>query len=185
MRACLALVLVLLPGFAPAASWHLDPSSTVSVSVPWRGTSVAVRFPELSGQIEFDERAPARARAVIAADTTRATTGVAPVDALVRGAGYLDAAEYPTVTFRLDQLVQTSKSTADVTGRLTLRGVTRPVSFRAKVFRYGPDPADPSRFAAGFDISGAIDRTQFGSTAGAPEVGVVLPVAIHLLMTSD
>ena len=185
MRVCLALLLLALPTAAPAEQWRLDPSTTVTVQVPWQGGTVAVHFPKLSGTIDFDEKAPAEAHATITADAGAATTGVGVVDALLRGEGYLDVAAHPAITFELDQLRQQSKTAADVAGRLTLRGETRPVTFAAKVFRYGPDPANPGRFAAGFDITGSIDRTDFGSTAGLPEVGAVLPVAIHLLMVSN
>lgn len=185
MRAGLLALFLAVPAPLLAASWRLDPASTVSVEVPWHGGGVEVRFPDLAGTVQFDERAPETARATITAGTAGATTGVALVDALVRSEGYLDAARYPSITFELDRLRQLSKSTAAVEGRLTLRGETRPVSFTATVFRYGPDPDARGRFAAGFDIAGSVDRTEFGSTAGAPDVGTVLPVAIHLLMTSD
>lgn len=88
------------------------------------------------------------------------------------------------IDFRLTGLRQTSKQTADLTGEMTLRGVTRPVAFAAQVIRYGP-AADPSRFEAGFDLTGRIDRTDFGSTGGLPEVAAVLPVHIRLLMHSE
>ena len=187
MRAWLACLLLSLPLPLPAAaaSWRLDPSTTVSVEVPWRGQSIEVRFPDVSGTIDFDEASPESARATITASTARATTGVGVVDALVRSEGYLDAAEFPEITFQLDRLRRLSKSSAAVEGRLTLRGRTRPVAFTATVFRYGPDPAALGRFTAGFDIAGSVDRADFGSTAGAPEVGTTLPVAIHLLITSN
>jgi polyisoprenoid-binding protein YceI len=67
---------------------------------------------------------------------------------------------------------------------MTLRGVTRPVVFKATVFRYGPASDDPTRFEAGFDIAGVIDRTEFGSTGGLPEVPASLPVRIRLAIRS-
>ena len=70
-------------------------------------------------------------------------------------------------------------------GRITLRGVTRPVGFKAEVFRFGPADDDPDSFEAGFNLTGQIDRTEFGSTGGLPEVGAVLPVRIRLLMRSQ
>ena len=81
------------------------------------------------------------------------------VDGLIRGADYLAADRYPTITFRLDRLAQTSKNTADIEGRITLRGVTRPLSLKAQVFAYGPAKDDPDRFEAGFNLTGEIDRT--------------------------
>lgn len=180
----LACVMLLLPGLAWGASWRLDPRTRVAVDVVWRGATVEVRFPRLSGAIEFDAERPETAKARITVFTRDVETGVALVDALVRSADYLDAERYPEMVFELDRLVQTSSSTADIFGRITMRGVTRPVTFKAEVFRYGP-PADmPDGFEAGFDLTASIDRTAFGSTGGLPEVGAFLPVRVRLVMRS-
>ena len=53
------------------------------------------------------------------------------------------------------------------------------------MIRYGPAQDDPDRFEAGFDLTGSIDRTAFGSTGGLPQVAAVLPVRIRLVMHSD
>jgi len=180
----LVVLLLLLPAATLAASWQLDPETRVAVDVAWQGRTVEVRFPNLAGEIDFDEAHPERARAAIAVSARDATTGVGVVDALVRSPDYLGAARFPTITFRLDRLVQTSKQTADIFGRITLRGVTRPLAFQAQVVRYGPAKDDPTRFEAGFDLTGRIDRTEFGSTGGVPEVGAELPIRIRLLMRS-
>ena len=183
----LRLVLVLsllLPVALQAAPWQLSPETQVAVDVPWQGRKVEVRFPTMTGVVDFDADHPETARAAISVSARDVETGLPPVNALVRSAGYLDAASFPTITFRLDRLVQTSKSTADIFGSLTLRGVTQPISFQAKVFRYGPAEDDPDRFEAGFNLTGQIDRTAFGSTADLPEVGAVLGLRVRLVMTS-
>ncbi len=179
----LALVLLPLPGFA--APWALDPATTVTVDVGWHGSTVQVRFPTLTGAIDFDRDHPERTKATIDVAAGDATTGVGIVDGLLRSADYLDTGTYPTITFRLGKLTQTSKSTAEVAGSMTLRGVTKPVTFVAKVFAYGPAKDDPAIFEAGFDLTGSVDRTAFGSTGGLPDVSPVLPVHIRLLMTSE
>ncbi|MFO1209541.1 MAG: YceI family protein [Amaricoccus sp.] len=181
----LLTALLALPLPAAAAPWRLEPATTVAVDVAWEGRNVTVRFPQLDGQVDFDQAHPGAAKATISVNAGAATTGVAVVDQLVRSRDYLDAAEYPTIDFHLDKLTQTSKQTADVQGRITLRGVTRPVTFKATVTQYGPAADDPKRFEAGFDLTGSIDRTEFGSTGGVPQVASVLPVRIHLLMASQ
>ncbi len=181
----LALLLLLLPALAAASPWRLSPETAVTADVEWHGRTIAVHFPELAGDVDFDQTHPEDARATISAATGAASTGVGVVDTLVRSRDYLDAADYPAITFRLDGLTQTSKSTADVRGRITLRGVTRPIVFKAEVFRFGPAADDPARFEAGFNLTGSIDRTAFGSTGGLPDVAAVLPLRIRLLMTSQ
>lgn len=185
MLKSLALIALLLPGAAFGASWTLDSSTTVAVDVGWKGSNVVVKFPTVSGTVDFDQNAPSRAQATITVATADATAGNPIVDALVRSDDYLGARTWPQITFQLDKLTQTSKSTARAAGRITLRGVTHPETFDATVFRYGPSKDNPKRFEAGFDISGSIDRTQFGSTGGAPDVASDLPVRIHLLMISN
>lgn len=184
----LAPLLVFAPVIAPvvalAAPWQLLPDTSVAVDVPWQGRTVTVRFPDLSGTIDFDQNHPDRTEADITVDATTATTGVSVVDALVRSADYLGSGRYPTITFHLQSLKQTSKSAAKVAGEITLRGVTRPIRFDATVLRYGPATGDSGRFEAGFALSGTIDRTEFGSTGGLPDVGADLPVRIRLMMAS-
>ena len=184
MLKALIVFLALIPAAAFAAPWQLAPETTVAVDVGWQGNTVTVRFPTLSGRIDFDRDHPERAQATIRVATTDATTGAGVVDNLLRSKDYLDAADYPAISFQLDNLTQTSKSTAEVAGRVTLRGVTKPVAFKAQVTRYAPSPDDPDRFEAGFDLTGSIDRTEFGSTGGLPQVAAVLPVRINLVMTS-
>jgi polyisoprenoid-binding protein YceI len=181
----LALLLIwLLPATAWAVPWVLDPETRVAVDVSWTGGQVEVRFPRLAGSIDFDERQPQNARARITVSAQDATTGIPVADALMRSEGYLATDRFPEISFELDRLVQTSRSTADIFGRMTLRGVTRPVEFKATVVRYGPAADDPARFEAGFDLTGSVDRRDFGSTGGIPDVAAELPIRIRLMMTS-
>ncbi|MBP7001975.1 YceI family protein [Amaricoccus sp.] len=185
MRLLPALILALLPAIAAASPWRLDPETRVAVDVSWRGSAVEMRFPDLSGTIDFDEKRPETARARIVVASGSVETGLPPVSAVVKGPDFLGSARWPDVVFELDRLKLTSRSTADVDGRLTLRGVTRPVSLKATVTQYGPAPDDPDRFVAGFDITGSVDRTQFGSTGGLPDVAPEIGLRIHLAMSSE
>ncbi|MBP7240661.1 YceI family protein [Amaricoccus sp.] len=185
MRLVLALLLVCLPLAAAAAPWRLDPATRVAVDVSWKGSTVELTFPELSGTIDFDEKRPetTRARIVVAAGSVEAA--LPPAAVVVKGPDFLGVGRWPEVVFELDRLTPTSKSTADVAGRLTLRGITKPVSFKATVTQYGPAPDDPDRFVASFDITGSVDRTAFGSTGGLPDVAARIGLRIHLAMASE
>jgi polyisoprenoid-binding protein YceI len=181
----LAVLLALcLPVAATAATWRIDPETRVAVDVTWQGTTVEVRFTRLSGTIEFDERRIETARARITVSARDVATGLGLIDDLVRSPGYLDAARHPTIVFDLDRLVRTSPQSADVFGSITMRGVTRPTVLSARVLRFGPADGAPQRFEAGFDIEGEIDRTEFGSTGGLPEVPPELKLRMRLVMSS-
>jgi polyisoprenoid-binding protein YceI len=179
----IALLFLLAPP-ALAAPWSIDPGTAVVAEVGWQGRTVEVRFPTLSGAIDFDEARPERAQARITVAARDATTGVPIADALVRSPGFLDAERYPDMTFALDRLRRVSKDSAAIEGRITLRGVTRPINLAARVIAYGPAPENPAHFRAGFDLTGTLDRTEFGSTGGLPEVAAVIGLRIRLLMTS-
>ena len=192
MRRLLGLLVAILPALLPAAqparagapTWTLDPATSVTARIEWQGKPIPVSFPGLSGEVAFDPRDLGDARATLSAPADAATTGNPIVDTMVRSGDYLAAAAHPTITFELERLTKTSKDTADVDGRITLRGVTRSLALKAKVLAFGPERDDPSVMKVDFAIEGAIDRRDFGSTAGVPEVSAVLPVSIRLVMTS-
>lgn len=184
----LLIVLILCgtwPAAALAARWTIQPDTVVQVDADWRGQTVTVHFPSYAGRVDFDEKNLGSATATISIATGDATAGLAVVDQILRSGDFLAAKQFPQITFYLDRLTQTSASTADVAGRVTLRGVTRPVQFKATVIRYGPDPADPSQFLAGFDVTGAIDRTEFGSTGGLPDIAARLGLHMRLMMERE
>lgn len=185
MLARLALLFALLPATAVAAPWALDPKTKVAVDVPWQGSTVTVTFPPPTGTISFDPDHPEATKATVTVSARDATTGVPLVDPVVKSADFLGAEAHPTMTFQLDRLKVLSKQAAEISGRITFRGVTKPARFDATVTNYGPAPDDPARFVAGFDLTGTLDRTEFGSTGGLPDVPAVLPVRIKLLMHSE
>jgi polyisoprenoid-binding protein YceI len=184
LRTTVLILLLIWPLAAGAVPWQIESGTTVSVDVRWRKSLVVVRFPTVTGQIDFNEEHPETAHAAIEVSTENATTGIPPADSLVRSEGYLAAARFPHIRFDLQRLNPTSRNTADIFGTITFRGVTRPIAFLATVILYGPDPNAPERFRAGFDITGRIDRTAFGSEAGLPDVPAELPIRIRLLISS-
>ena len=181
MKWILLVVSMLMPGPLLADPWELVPDETsVVVEVGYLGSStLKVNFNTISGVIDFDERNPQATDAEITVKAEDLETGLGFLNTLVRSADYLNVKAHDTITFRLSELVQTSKSTADISGDITLLGVTRPITFKAKVFRYGEGK---DGFEAGFDLSGQVDRRDFGNETGFPQVAAELPIAIRLLM---
>jgi len=182
LRALLFLILMVAPLPALAASWALLSDTKIEVLVPWRGLTVRIAFPKYGGLIEFDEKRPEAAKARIDVWAGSAQTGLPPADRMARSEQFLAADQYPIIRFDLDRLVLTSRSTADIHGRITFRDVTQPILFKAAVYRYGPSDADADRFQAGFLLHGAIDRMAFGATGAPGDVPDVLRVEIRLDM---
>ena len=86
-----------------------------------------------------------------------------------RKADWLDAAKFPTATFKSDKITAT-KGTAHVAGTLTLHGVTKPVVFTVTFNGAGVNPLDKA-YTVGFEVRGRIKRSAFGVTKYVPLVG--------------
>jgi len=98
------------------------------------------------------------------------------LDAL-RGPDWLDTSKYPDITFRSTAITLIRPDTADITGDLTLHGVTKPVVLTARFNGgYVGHPMDPNA-RIGFSAQGAFKRSDFGIAFGVPEPGSTMGVS--------
>jgi len=95
----------------------------------------------ISGQINFDPAKPAATTGRIAIDASSLTVGNSMMKDHLHGSNWLDVAAYPEITFEATRLAgvrtEGDKTQADVTGKLTVKGVTREVTVPV-VFTYLP-----------------------------------------------
>lgn len=86
----------------------------------------------ISGAVTFDAAAPAATKGRIVLDTASLTVGNSMMADHLRGAKWLDVASFPTITFDAESLANVktvgTKTTADVTGKLTVKGVSKTVT---------------------------------------------------------
>lgn len=178
----LAATLALSPLSAVAADWELDKSHTAIVfEVSHFGFSNTVGvFRDVDATVSFNPNNIPATEVSVTVDAASIDTFWAARDEHVRTADFLNVAAFPEITFTSTEVVQTGDTTADVTGDLTILGVTQPVTFAATLNQIGPNPFDPSRQVAGFRLTGEIDRTEFGMDYGAPAIGAIIPVTIDL-----
>ena len=180
----LALILALWPALVAAETWRVDLDQTeIRTEVTYLGRAkLGVEFTRFAAAVAFDDAKVGATQAEIAVATSSARTGLGWIDALIRSEDYLNSAQHPEIRFRLDRLQQTSPSTARLTGAGTLLGVTQPLVLDATVFKFG-DAAGGHR-EAGFNITGTLDRRQFGNQTGFPQVSADLPLNIRLVLTT-
>ena len=91
------------------------------------------------------------------------------LDGELKSADWLDAAHYPTMVFRSETVTPTGATTADVTGTLTLHGVTKMLTLHATFVGAGVNVLD-SKETVGFQLSGMVKRSDFGVTKYVPLV---------------
>jgi len=97
----------------------------------------------------------------------------------LKSADWFNAAQYPALTFHSTSITSTGPDTADVTGDLTLHGVTKTVTLKAKFNDAGVNPLDKA-YTAGFEVRGEIKRSDFGVTKYVPLVGD----DVHLIISA-
>jgi polyisoprenoid-binding protein YceI len=108
----------------------------------------------------------------IEAKAASVTTGTTDRDNHLRSSDFLDAEQYPLVTFESTSL-KPSGDYWKLTGDLTIRGVTRPVTFDLFFEGVTTDPYGNTK--AGFSAEGEIERRDWGLTWNVPlENGGVL-----------
>lgn len=186
MFRAIAFAISLLAGAVGAQaqqSWVIDHSATEIVfRVGYLNEpKLKVEFDRFVDATYFDPARPEITQSVIHVVSASAHSGIGLVNNILQGPDYLDVGDNPFIKFFFRELRQTSPSTADVVGNLTLLGVTRPVELKAEVFAYDPNAADPADRIAGFNIRGSIDRTEFGNTVGVGQLDTILPVEIRLV----
>jgi polyisoprenoid-binding protein YceI len=162
---------------APSGDYELDPHhSTLTVRAMHFGLArYMVRFNTLSGSMNFNAENPAATTvnvqvAMNSIDTTYASpSGEREFDDELQNSQWMDAATYPIATFVSTNVEQTGPSTARVTGDLSFRGITKPVTLDVTYNgSWAMHPAGVPISGVGFSATGTIRRSEFGMTVLQP-----------------
>ncbi|WP_374452379.1 YceI family protein [Phenylobacterium sp.] len=163
---------------APPGEYKLDNThASVTFRVDHLGLSrYTARFTDIAGQLNFDPANPAAMSVEATVDPKSLETDFPldkpDFDAELAGPQWLDAAKFPTITFKSTKVEPTGANTAKVTGDFTLHGVTRPLTLDATFNGgYAAGGMDPSGARIGFSAQGKIKRSDFGVSYGVPAPG--------------
>ena len=157
------------------STWHIDPThSTVGFSVKHLMIStVRGRFSDFAANLTLDEATPANSSLDVTIQSASIDTRVEQRDNHLRSPDFFDSATHPTLTFRSTKVEGDIGGTFTVSGDLTIRGVSRPVTLSATYEGAGNDPWGNERRA--FSASGTFNREAFGLTWNqALEAGGIL-----------
>jgi polyisoprenoid-binding protein YceI len=171
-----------IPGYK-AGTWVLDPShSEAAFSVRHMMISkVRGSFGVKSATIIAPEN-PLEARVEASVDVASIDTKDEGRDAHLRSADFFDAETYPTLDF-VSTGVRYEDGDFLVDGDLTIRGITKPVTFELEFGGFGTDPW--GNYKAGATAKAVINREDFGLTWNAAlETGGVL-VGKDITITLD
>jgi len=139
-------------------------------------------FNQFEASIEADPKDLTTADIAFSVDVASVDTRNADRDAHLRSADFFDVENHPKMTFKATKIERTGDGEYEVTGDLTIRGVTRSETFKVTFEGAGKDPW--GNYKAGFSAEGTIKRSDYGLTWNAAlETGGVLvgdEVKIHL-----
>src|SRR5579863_5045037 len=140
------------------------------------------RFDKIEGSVLLDEADLTKSSISITLPLEGLDTGVAKLDEGLKSPDFLDAAKYPTITFKSTKVEKTGENGLKITGNLTVHGVTKPVTLDAKVNKIGvfEIPGVIKAQAAGFDATTVIRRSDFGVSKYVPAVSDEILVRITL-----
>ncbi|TIH10112.1 YceI family protein [Pseudomonas leptonychotis] len=116
-------------------------------------------FKDFDGSFSFDAAKPQDSKVNVTLNTTSVDTNHAERDKHIRSDDFLNVGEHPTATFASTSVKSTGEGTADITGDLTLNGVTKPVVIAATFIGEGKDPWGGYR--AGFEGSTTLKLKDF------------------------
>ncbi|MEZ5317926.1 MAG: YceI family protein [Vicinamibacterales bacterium] len=134
--------------------------SEVAFTVRHLISRVRGTFGDFSGTIAFDEERPERSTVAVDIQAASIDTGVDQRDAHLRSDDFFAAEQYPLLTFRSTAIVPRGGDAYDVTGDLTIRGVTKSVVIPVSLLGKAKDPWGQEKLA--FEGEVTLNRKDFG-----------------------
>ncbi|GAB3781795.1 YceI family protein [Dyella agri] len=177
--AAATLLALALPGAVLAADYAMQPASTLGFTGSFQGTSFSGSFKQWHAAISYDPAQLAQSKFDV--DVTMASVAVSDKDqqGALPGKDFFNVAQFPAAHFVTTGFRQVGgKVVAD--GKLTLRGVTKPVSLAVDFKPQGKN--------ATLDVDGTLKRLDFGVGVGdyadTSVIGADVKVHAHLLLTA-
>lgn len=148
------------PAARDTATWNIDRShSELTFSIRHLVSRVRGQFNRWTGTVTGDLDNWEAASVLVTIDGASIDTNNENRDADLRGPEFFDVANHPNVTFRSARIERNGERVR-LTGDLTIRGITRPVVLEGSFM--GTTRDQRGRTRAGFEVSGTINRKDYG-----------------------
>jgi polyisoprenoid-binding protein YceI len=152
-------------------------------AVKWMVFKEEGLFQDYSGTITYDPKDPARSAIDVTVQSASLDTRNDIRDGVLRSDDFFDVKKYPTLSFRSTQVAMSGTDQLDVTGDLTIHGITKRITVPAKIIgaRVMPGIGD----FAGFETTFTIDRRDYGVLGtrwSGNKMAIDPSVTIHLIV---
>ncbi len=167
------------PAAAPSGVYLLDPDQTsVTIRVLHAGLSYSVlRLTDVSGALNWSAAKPEAAKVNVKIGLRAIQTPAAGLADTLDGPQFLNAGQYPDAVFVSTAIRRTGPAAGEVSGDLTLHGVTRPLILAVDLIGAGQALGGP---ILGFHGEGSIRRSDFHIGPATPLIGDEVQVVLDL-----
>ena len=175
--ALLAFVLTGLSAAAEPQKYSIETDrSEVTFIYQFNGDPVTGEFGITKADLEIDFQTFSKSKVSVALNTREGHAGFGFATSAMQSADVLNSDAYPTITFE-SRSVTPTETGAVVTGDVTVRGVTRPLTLDATLFRQrGTEEGDRSKLS--IELKGTLDRHDFGASGYRSFVGPNLDIRV-------
>ena len=168
------------PAKVPAGNYALDPRhASLLIKIPHMGgfSHYTLRFNRLEGAFAYDPATWQNTKVSITIDPKSIDTADNMFNKTI--SGYFEPEKYPTIQFTSTGVTADAEGHGQLTGDLTMHGVTKPVTLDVQFNGYGSGfPVSGPRM--GFSGSGKVKRSEFGVNGGRPFAGDVVDLLFEV-----
>lgn len=143
------------------------------------------RFVGFEGSVAFDPENPADSSVEVTIDLASVRTVSSMLDDDLKSENFFDVANHPTATFKSTEVRQTGAATGLITGDLTIKGITRPVTLDVTFNFAGEHPLAPymewyaGAYYSAFSARTTILRSDFDLGLYAPLTSDAVTIKIE------
>lgn len=164
-----------------AGTYQVDPAHTqVAWEVNHMGFSILEGlFGASAGSITIDPAKPAATKVEVTFQIDQLSVTAPAFANHLKSDQIFDVAKYPTAHFISTSVTPRGADKATVTGNLTIKGITKPVTLDATFIGAGTSPMGAKKLNVGFGATGTVKRSDFGVGLAAPAVSDEVKLQIH------
>lgn len=168
------------PQSVTPGTYEVDPGHTqITFGVSHFGISTYTGvLSGVSGGLSIDPKKVGATTLDVSVSTASVRTTSEKLDEELRGAEWLEAERFPEMRFKSVKVTSTGPASANIAGLLTLHGVTRPLTLRAKFVGAGPNPIS-KLLNVGFHADATLKRSDFGVETYLPMIGDEITISIE------
>lgn len=138
-----------------------------------------VRWRDWDATLDWNAEDPEKSSVSVTIDAASVDTGVDVFDGHMKGDTFFDVANHPEITFVSTEIKRTDDFTGTITGDLTIKGNTLPVTLET-TFNKGDFVQRSNLHKLGFSAKTTVKRSDFGVDAFAPAVSDEVEIVIEV-----